>query len=41
MAAKYAEYFSPGIRTPLPNEYPGYDIKASDGEAIALELWKK
>ena len=23
----------------LPNEYPGYDIKPSDSEASALEIW--
>ena len=26
-------------RTALPDEYPGYDIKPSYGEASALEIW--
>ena len=26
-------------KTPSPYEYPGYDIKPSDGEASALEIW--
>ena len=28
-----------GVRPPPPNECPKYDIKQSDGEAPALELW--
>ena len=27
-------------KTPLPNKYPGYDTKKSDGEVpVLLELW--
>ena len=30
---------SRGVR-PFPTECPGYDIKPSDGEATALEIWR-
>ena len=40
MAIKYIESISAWGKTSSPNEFPGYDIKLSDGEApVMLKLW--
>ena len=32
--------FAEELDLPTPHEYSGYDIKPSNGEALALELWR-